>query len=191
MYFLTRHTVYGGIFCTKRNLCITILCSWSCEASFMLSKKVFSNPSEEITFLQTVSTQQATSVCMLSCTQHLLLLWSGLCLLTTVTGKCTPHFQGSCGGFAAWLRLQANFGSGPTSSRLCCLLLFFKTTLNVSQPIPALAPAFLGSSRLSSCIRTTCLQRTLDSCAQSQSRCGDHYTYHSTCILFHNRCTSC
>ena len=184
MYFLTRHTVYGGIFCTKRNLCITILCSWSCEASFMLSKKVFSNPSEEITFLQTVSTQQATSVCMLSCTQHLLLLWSGLCLLTTVTGKCTPHFQGSCGGFAVLLSLQANLAQIALHHASAACSSSSKRPLNASRPTPALVPAYLESSRLSSCIMTTCLDRLLTAVSLT---CGNHCTHHSTCMLFHQR----
>jgi len=52
--FSSRHTVCGGIVCTKGNLCVTILCFWSCEALSMLFKRrVQQSLSEEIMFLQT------------------------------------------------------------------------------------------------------------------------------------------
>lgn len=141
---------------------------------------------------QTMSTQQATSALYTT----FLLLWSGLCLLPTVTGNCTPHFQGSCGGFAVLLCLQANLAQVTLHHAPAACSSSSKQPLNARRPTLALVPAFLRSSRLSSCIRTTCLERLLTAVLShnpdvaffvrfflSGRYSGDHCTYHSTCML--------
>ncbi len=87
--FLSRHTVYGGTDCTKGNLCATIICSWSFEASSMLSKKVSNNPSEELSFFRPPNNvNTANNQCV-----HVVMYTTSLALLVWPLPADHSHWQ--------------------------------------------------------------------------------------------------
>jgi hypothetical protein len=159
--FLSRHTVYGGTDCTKGNLCATIICSWSFEASSMLSKKVSNNPSEELSFFRppnnvNTANNQCVHVVMYT-TSLALLVWPLPADHTLASAHHTSRAHVEV--LLSLLRLKANFAQVVPHHASAACSSSSTPPLNVSRLTSALIPAFLGPSRLSSCITTTCLQQ--------------------------------
>ena len=169
--------MHGSSDCINGNLCVTMP-SFLCTPGVLRFKpclgfprKVSRNPSEELEVLQTTADNQCLHVDSYT-SSVALLVWPLPADLShqqvdTTLPRLTWRF--CCPALS-----DSKICSGCTSSRLCCLLLFFKTALSCHPTDTCSYSCFLGPSRLSSCIMTTCLERLLTAVLLT---CGQHCTH--------------